>query len=77
MHLRQPGLMYSKYGPFIKKQRTKIKRLDRAKNKIKQVFNMIWIMVIEYYTIRHLILEKIHSMTDIKEGLLQWFTNFC
>ena len=54
MHLRQPGFTYSASEPFTKKTKKEYKNLKIQEihdifiksNKIKLVFNMIWLMEI-------------------------------
>ena len=92
MHLKQLGLTYSVSGPFTKnKERIqKFKETGDVsyiyKNELDKAcfqhgtaygdFKDLARRTAFDKEIKHLILRKILNMTDTKEGLLLWYTNF-
>ena len=87
MHLKQPGFTYSACGPFTKnKERiNKFKQTGDTNYIYKNELNKACFQQdmayedfkdLKFQEIKHLILLKILSMTDINWGLLPWFTTF-
>ena len=87
MHLKQPGLTYSAYGPFTenKKMIKKIKETSdsrytyqKEQDKTCTIGHMDILRIyleeqrlIKYYVIEHLTLPKNQNMMDIKRVLLR------
>ena len=87
--LRQPGFTYCACGPFTKNKEEiqKIKETGDSRYIYLSKTDKAWLieilkscleeqLLIKYCVIKHLILLKHQDVMDIKEVLLQRFTNF-